>query len=874
MAYNPASDSNCIGWWKLSESRFNLDDSDNAKVLNEWSGIGGDPQLQPVAAANRGDSTVSLYSTTYMYTTGDYISTANSFSVCIRAKLDSTWSGNICSMWTGGSDNCWKISESSGGIGRIITFTISHVGGTGDISSASTVVGVTSNAWCYIAVTWDQTNKAYRIRTWDETTETIENITGAFSDDIASGKDPTFEFGRNGGDFDEISVFSEVFTAANIDNLRLLVDEPTDYASLNVSFIFDAAGIYYDYSTYTNSCDYTNVHVSLCTWDTTNFYINDIVTPKIGTYHLRGTGGTTPNFRITNSSLPAYWPFLYTGSKDQMSICMWLYPTASPAATKTITSLVGTSTYAPWKLTLNTSDFFQFIILYGIVDYETVTYTASLTMNQWYHIAVTFDDSTGAYRIRVWDPVTASELDTDVTGIMTNSILKQTGDYFNLAQGFNGYTNDYVMFNRILTVAEIDEIRAQTYEVILDTTAPTINFSVASEDKITTLRVLSDPPKEQVTETLGWLTDILKPKYSDDEQRIALRTIPRQGFRFSYILNTRARRGQALSFFKKYAKRQWGIPIWTERVKHTTALAAGAGSITVDTTYADFRATSFGLVWKDETSWEILRITSKNDTSLTLATNLVNTYTGTKFIMPLRLGYLKGMPKVTAMKNTLTEMEVEFEVHENAAVSGYSAAQTYDGLEVMTRGPSIESKEGIVETINPDILYQDNKTGLLGIERRNDYNIPMQEHSFHFKTKANIWDFRQWLHSVYGRQKTFLVPTYNQDFTLSRSVDSGDSIVYVNNEELSAHLSGYELLQYAGFLNSDGTVTVRKVLAIANVSTAEESITFTTTVGTSYATSTTMMYVWRCRLGSDSLSLDWYELNSLRCKTGFIRVTQ
>ncbi len=385
---------------------------------------------------------------------------------------------------------------------------------------------------------------------------------------------------------------------------------------------------------------------------------------------------------------------------------------------------------------------------------------------------------------------------------------------------------------------------------------------------------MSDPPRPTVKETMSWLTDIIKPDYSDGEQRIALRTIPRQSFKYQYIIKTLQRRHEIQSMFSSLLKKLWGIPVWTESKLNKYPLFVGSSVIYFDTRYADFRNSSYAMIWQNESLYELLKVTSKTDSSLVLTSPTINTYTTATLVMPVRMGYIRNTPTMTPLKSDLTSIDVDFEVIDNIAISGYSASQTYDGFEVVIRSSIIDSDEGVRESHNGNVTFLDNFTGLLGIESNVKYNTVMQQNMLRYSTVETIWNFRQWLHTLYGRQNPFLIPSYNPDISLSRVVGVNDTIIYITNIRLAANVDTYDLLQYIGFLNNDGSIRVRKISAITKVDDSEESITLIDTVDFAYATTATVMFVWKCRFGSDNIELSWQEKNHLICENGFVRVTQ
>jgi hypothetical protein len=100
---------------------------------------------------------------------------------------------------------------------------------------------------------------------------------------------------------------------------------------------------------------------------------------------------------------------------------------------------------------------------------EILTDTGTtLVDDQWYHIGFTFSNSTKAWRIRVWDDTGSSVAET--TGTATNVITATTapvniGGQDTVSQS-NGYYDEVVVFNDILTTGEIDAIRAGTYSSV------------------------------------------------------------------------------------------------------------------------------------------------------------------------------------------------------------------------------------------------------------------------------------------------------------------------------------------------------------------------------------------------------------------------
>ena len=106
----------------------------------------------------------------------------------------------------------------------------------------------------------------------------------------------------------------------------------------------------------------------------------------------------------------------------------------------------------------------------GGASFETMSlHSGELETAVWYHVGFTYDDSDKSYRVRCWDSNDVQLLAADVTGNTTNNINVEAGADWCLGRmnstpnSFTGNMDEVVVFDRILTADEIDEIRAGTF---------------------------------------------------------------------------------------------------------------------------------------------------------------------------------------------------------------------------------------------------------------------------------------------------------------------------------------------------------------------------------------------------------------------------
>jgi len=101
----------------------------------------------------------------------------------------------------------------------------------------------------------------------------------------------------------------------------------------------------------------------------------------------------------------------------------------------------------------------------GIVWNEYL-HASTLQNGRWYHVGVTYQCSDDAYRIRIWDDTAGAILGVDKTGVaahvyVANGYVEISNDQ--AGAKLNALVDEMVIFNDILSVAQIDAIRAGTY---------------------------------------------------------------------------------------------------------------------------------------------------------------------------------------------------------------------------------------------------------------------------------------------------------------------------------------------------------------------------------------------------------------------------
>jgi len=315
-------------------------------------------------------------------------------------------------------------------------------------------------------------------------------------------------------------------------------------------------------------------------------------------------------------------------------------------------------------------------------------------------------------------------------------------------------------------------------------------------------------PRRQFTEKLEWLTDLIET-YSD-EQRIALRIAPRRHITYSYV-KTPQYGSEMITLTKAWVFRTWGVPIWAEAEK-IASIPSGATTISFNTKNASYDNAAF--IWESDDKNEAVNIVTLRDNGIDIDQPVKHNYTNA-LIMPLLFGIMQDglhMKKDYAV----VQASATFTIVDDK----YVGAQNYPTLD----GYPILRDVGVkVEEFNERIYraseFIDNGQGLIEVEPNRSV---IEKTSLLGKVTANktdLWRWRQFLHWLSGRQKTFLLPTFQRDIHLIEPLYSGAT---------SAKIKGLGLSNYATFpmrtaiIFRDGTMQYRNITSASPIPDSDD----------------------------------------------------
>jgi len=93
----------------------------------------------------------------------------------------------------------------------------------------------------------------------------------------------------------------------------------------------------------------------------------------------------------------------------------------------------------------------------------------ALVKDIWYHVGITYDATDDSYRVRVWDDNAGAILGTDKTGTLADVFISDAPFYIGDNSTYyplDARLDEFVLFNDVLSIGEIDAIRETTFPFI------------------------------------------------------------------------------------------------------------------------------------------------------------------------------------------------------------------------------------------------------------------------------------------------------------------------------------------------------------------------------------------------------------------------
>lgn len=375
-------------------------------------------------------------------------------------------------------------------------------------------------------------------------------------------------------------------------------------------------------------------------------------------------------------------------------------------------------------------------------------------------------------------------------------------------------------------------------------------------------RIVLFPVKPEVpyTERLQFLTDVM-PKESGKEQRIKLRKNPRQLFDWRVRIDDGTfDKGRMDTLLFDWQSRTWGVPIWHEATELSVAATAGDLTINVGTTAdADYRVDELVMIYTDGENFDVQTIDSFTATTITLKNAILNSYAVGADVAPLRTANMKKQVGASRFRSADQELIASFRILDNdsdlADVTGwdtYNSKILLDTCNVM-RGQSLE------ESYLRDIIVMDGSVGLTSQDSPWDNGKRSTTLTLRANSRAEVWDLRQLMHYLGGRQVSFYVPTFGKDLISTTALATASQDLVITNIGYTQFVRERQPRNHIWVRLVDGTVLTREITAAVETSSTLETLTIDSPWGQDVALADIdrISYLEEVRFNSDTISIEY-----------------
>lgn len=336
--------------------------------------------------------------------------------------------------------------------------------------------------------------------------------------------------------------------------------------------------------------------------------------------------------------------------------------------------------------------------------------------------------------------------------------------------------------------------------------------------------------RNDVAETLMWLTDVLQSETAA-EQRRRLRSNPRRTVEATFsrwaamnqfIYNMVGGVGQGSML----------LPLWWDQTRLTQDVPAGTIIIPGDFHLKEFPVGSVAVIrGENPYAYTPVLVVGNNGDNLAVAAELTDPIPAGSTVTPVRVAQLWQGGSETALTSGVSEHRLRMNI-----VEFYAENADWGGIFYGETGKPVAIVEpnwagGITLQTTRNSFTLDNEVGnVLFTDPTRQPRATMKcEYQIH--TRAEMRVFRDLIHAMQGRYRTFHVPTFKDDFDLIRDISASEGALIVepcgytqfNNASRS-------IFRYIMIEKYDGTRFFNSIIS-SRVSNSEEWLYLAETFG-------------------------------------------
>lgn len=281
-------------------------------------------------------------------------------------------------------------------------------------------------------------------------------------------------------------------------------------------------------------------------------------------------------------------------------------------------------------------------------------------------------------------------------------------------------------------------------------------------------------PEADISEVLQWKTDILPCKAA--EQRIALRSTPREEYNYDHILDP-SQYSHAKLLSRADTASEILFPIWSEAIPAGT-VNSGSTSVTVSTDYLRLSVGGSIVVFSSWSKYEVREVDTLTPTEITFIDPLTSNHP-VAWVIPLRQGYFSREPEISRGPREEVVLRGRFFSIENYDWGEAGYYPTFNGSSVITDRSILAG--GSREKVGKESDVFDNQVGVIWKGEKYRYASSFGQMSWGPRRGQELWELRKWLYTLRGRQKGFWIPSWNRDLEIVNNIASSNTTITVND---------------------------------------------------------------------------------------------
>ncbi len=364
--------------------------------------------------------------------------------------------------------------------------------------------------------------------------------------------------------------------------------------------------------------------------------------------------------------------------------------------------------------------------------------------------------------------------------------------------------------------------------------------------------VISFKPDQGLTEKWQWKTEVLTD-YNYNEDRLALRTVPRMTFNAPYTL----KQGADATQMERILYEGYSIKSILPRFELQASARVDSTTIFCDTAYGGWQADMTGIAWKNSQEFEFFEVYEVTSDFLTVKSEFTQDMTSC-LVMPANAVNMTGSPTRSDGQGMYSKFSVDFYAEAPPHWDIPDPSQEYEGVELCDMRLPVAKGGTMQRTYEVPSVIMDN-----GLSKPFYAHVrPVATQSYQVSMPCNSLDdiiyWREFLLRRQGVIRPFWASSKRHDIKILEPVTSSQDSIIVEGGNTGLTPPDKSPRALVMLQLNDGTTVYRKIRTFTALDGKQE-IRFTTSLGVNANPEDfkRVSFFSQFRLSSDDVEWKW-----------------